>query len=279
MSVKDEYLRFKTDNRLNTRLFDHRTLLQSFLRDRLESIWDEKPRFSNGGLLHNHMTRFAIGFAYYDCRPSEFCRTHCYGLALAGAFDYNMFRLAVLTSESLRTGDPRFLGPLSKQLRNLKCVKVGHWGDAVLEQVPVVAKLVKENPNTTFWWYTRKQEIALEANKCDLPNLRAYLSLDPTTDYPASSEYPYGITYFFGDGLRHARHQDILEDRRLVALFAYKRGRSIENPGDYGVGSHPKLCEEKRLVVSGAKTSEMCLSCVGRCRFRAPDLSDEQQNA
>ncbi len=276
MNVKDEYLRFKADNKLKTGRFEDRVLLQKFLRDRLEVIWGENPCFSNGGLLRNYMTQFAIGFAYYDCRPSEFCRTHCYGLALAGAFDYNMFRLGVLTSESLKTGDPRFLTPLSESLKKLECVKIGHWGDAVLEQVPVVTSLVAETPNTTFWWYTRKQEIALAVNECNQPNLRAYLSLDPTTEYPAYSEYPYGITYFFGDGLRHARHQNILDDDRLIALFARKRGRSIEDPEDYGVKSHPKLCEEKRLALSGAKTNEMCLSCVGRCRFRTPQTGTKQ---
>lgn len=268
MSIKDEYLSFKAENNLKTGLFEDRVLLQNFLRERLEDIWNENPQFSHGGLLRNHMTRFAIGFAYYDCQPSNFCKVHCYGLPLAGPFDYNMLRLGVISSESLKTNDQRFLKPISERLKRLDCLKIGHWGDAVLEQIPVLASLIAANPNTTFWWYTRKQEIAQAANECGLSNLRAYLSLDPTTRYPSYKEYPYGITYFFGNGLRHDKHQEILEDHRLVALFTRKRGRSIEEPQNYGVESHPKLCEEKRLLVLRAKTDEMCLSCIGRCRFR-----------
>jgi hypothetical protein len=65
MSVKDEYLDFKTAKGLKTRCFADRVLLQKFLKDRIEDIWAEKPNFSNGGLLRNYMTRFAIGFAYW----------------------------------------------------------------------------------------------------------------------------------------------------------------------------------------------------------------------
>ena len=72
MSVKNEYLTFKSDQGLKTGRFEDRVLLQKFLRDRIEDIWGEKPQFSNGGLLKNHMTGFAIGFAYYDCRPTAF---------------------------------------------------------------------------------------------------------------------------------------------------------------------------------------------------------------
>jgi len=267
MSVKDDYLKFKADNDLKTNRFKDRVLLQEFLRDRLGDIWRENPSFNNNGLFCNYMTQLAIGFAYYDCRPSQFCKTRCYGLPIAGIHDYYMLRLGVITSESLKTGDPRFLKPLFKGVKNLKCLKIGHWGDAVLEQIPSVARLVAANSATTFWWYTRKQEIAQAVNECDLPNLRAYLSLDPTTKYPSCSEYPYGITYFFGDCLRHPRHQEVLSDPRLVALFPLKRGKSVENPGAYGVESHPKLCEEKRFLAMGFKKDDMCLHCVGRCRY------------
>lgn len=278
MSVMHEYLSFKAENRLNTRVFGDRVRLQRFLRDRLDGIWSERPKFSNGGLLRNYMTGFALGFAYYDCRPTKFCELRCYGLPLAGAFDYNMLRLGVITSESLKTGDPRFLEPLSERLKHLQYLKIGHWGDAAPEQIPVITNLVTQHSNTTFWWYTRKQEIAKAVNDYRLPNLRAYLSLDPNTCYPSSANYPYGITYFFGDGLRHEKHEEILRDRRLVALFVQKKGASLEDPLDYGVESHPKLCEEKRLVISGVETHEMCLSCVGRCRYGTPGEIAEQED-
>ncbi len=267
MSVKDEYLSFRTQNNLKTSNFDDRVILQEFLRDRLEDIWRGKPKFSNGGLLSNYMTRLALGFAYYDCRPSTFCKTRCYGLPISGMHDYYMLRLGVITSESLKTGDPRYLQPLSKKIKTLKCLKIGHWGDAVLGQVPIIAKLVKEHPNTVFWWYTRKKEIALAANEFDLPNLRAYLSLDPSSDYPSSNEYPFGITYLFGEGLYHNNREDILADNRLVAIFPLKKGSSIEDPGTYGIASHPQICGEKRFLTLGTKGYEMCLSCIGRCRY------------
>lgn len=267
MSVKDEYLSFKSDNRLETGRFEDRVLLQRFLRDRIEEIWSENPRFSNGGLFSNYMTRLAIGFAYYDCWPSAFCKVRCYGLPISGIHDYFMLRLGVITSESLKTGDQRYLKPLSEQLRTLRYLKIGHWGDAVLEQIPVVARLAAANQNTHFWWYTRKKEIALAVNEYSLPNLRAYLSLDPTTNYPSYTEYPYGITYLFGDHSRHERHEHILTDNRLVALFPLKRGTSVEDPQDYGVESHPKLCEEKKFLALGSKRHDMCLSCIGRCRY------------
>ena len=272
MSIKDEYVRFKLDKKLDPGLFEHRVRLQDFLKERLEAIWAEGPQFTHGGLVKNRMTGFAIGFAYYDCRPSAFCRTRCYGLPLAGLFDYNMLRLAVLTSESLKTGDQRFLKPLAERLQGMENVKIGHWGDAVPEQVSVMAKLVADNPCTTFWWYTRKKEIALQANRCDLPNLRAYLSLDPTTEFPSFSEYPFCITYFVADGQCHAEHARILEDPRLVAVFLRKKGASIEDPRLYGVESHPKLYLEKKLRAQGKDKDTVCLSCAGRCRFQRAKL-------
>jgi hypothetical protein len=271
MSVKEEYLSFKTANNLKTNIFEDRVKLQRFLKSRLENIWSEKPKFTNGGLFNNYMTRLAIGFAYYDCRPTSFCKVRCYGLPISGINDYYMFRLAVITSEFLKTGDPRYLRPLSEKLSNLSYVKIGHWGDAVLEQVPVIANIAKEKPNVTFWWYTRKIEIAKAANEhandLNLHNLRAYLSLDPDTNYPSSKEYPYGITYFVGDFRRHEKHQDILNDHRLVAIFPKKKGGSVEDPKYYGVETHPKLCEEKKFLALGSKGHEMCFSCIGRCRF------------
>ena len=161
MSVKEEYLSFKAANNLKTNIFEDRVKLQRFLKGRLEKIWSEGRKLTNGGLFNNHMTRLAMGFAYYDCRPTSFCKARCYGLPIGGGYDYNMLRLAVITSESLKEpGDPRYLRPLSEKLFNLRYVKIGHWGDAVLEQVPVIAKIAKEKPNVTFWWYTRKIEIA-----------------------------------------------------------------------------------------------------------------------
>jgi hypothetical protein len=230
MKVQDEYLSFKVDNGLKLNKFEDRVLLQKFLRDRLEDIWDENPKFSNGGLFKNYMTRLALGFAYYDCRPSTFCKSRCYGLPIGGIYDFFMLRLGVITSESLKTGDPRYLKPLSKKLRTLRYLKIGHWGDAVQEQIPVIANLAAENHGTNFWWYTRKLEIALAVDECRLPNLRAYLSLDPTTKYPSYEEYPYGITYFLGDSRRHERHAEILADQRLVAIFPLKKGKSVEDP-------------------------------------------------
>ena len=268
MSVKKEYLLFKAQNGLRTNNFNDRVILQKFLRDRLDDIWREKLKFSNGGLLSNYMTHLAIGFAYYDCRPSSFCKTRCYGLPISGIHDYYMLRLGVITSESLKSGDPRYLEPLSKSIKTLKYLKIGHWGDAVLEQVPIIARLVKENPNTNFWWYTRKKEIASAANERELPNLRAYLSLDPSTDYPSHSEYPFGITYLLGQGLCHNNHEDILADTRLVAIFPLKKGKFIEDPENYGVANHPKLCEEKKLLSQlGSKGHEICLSCAGHCKY------------
>ncbi len=267
MSVKDEYIRFKNDKNLKTHIFEHRVLLQRFLKDRLDAIWRENPKFSNGGLFKNHMTRFAIGFAYYDCKPSNFCKKRCYGLPISGINDYFMFRLAVITSESLKTGDRRYLIPLMAKLNSLEYLKIGHWGDAVLEQIPVIAKLAELSPATTFWWYTRKQEIALAVNDRRLPNLRAYLSLDPSTDYPSSKEYPYGITYLLGDSLLHKRHEDILSDNRLVAVFPLKKGNNVEDPIKYGIRHHNKLCIEHSCSIRGFKGNNMCMLCEGRCRY------------
>ncbi len=114
MSLKDIYLSHRKKYGLKTRVFGDRVELQKFLRDHLNDIWNEKPTFTNGGLFKNQMTGFALGFAYYDCKPSQFCKTRCYGLPIAGINDYYMLRLAVISSESLKTKDPRFLNALSK---------------------------------------------------------------------------------------------------------------------------------------------------------------------
>jgi hypothetical protein len=90
------------------------------------------------------------------------------------------------------------------------------------------------------------------------------------TEYPVEGDYPYGLTYLFGDGMKHANHFDILQDRRLVALFPLKIGRHIEDPEKLGVGDDPHLCLEKRLSAqSDIDAKEFCLSCLGRCNFSA----------
>jgi len=273
MSIKDEYLAFRNTRGLKTSKFKDRVELQQFIKGRLNEIWREKPKFQNGGLLSNYMTRYAIGFAYYDCRPTEFCRERCYGLPLSDMYDYFMLRLGVITSEAFKTGDRRFISLVEDTVRdhNLKCLKIGHWGDAVPEQVPHIVDMVKRLPETITWWYTRKKEIATAVNKYRLPNLRAYLSLDPDPRcaYPDEEEYPFGITYLVGDGLRHPHHDDILNDERLVALFVLKKGRHVENPENYpGVAYHPKLCIEKEnLAESGKKTDGICLMCSARCNY------------
>ena len=266
MSVKNEYLDFKQENCLNPASFTDRVKLQAFLRNHLEEIWEENPSFTNSGLFKNHMTGLAIGFAYYDCAPSSFCKTRCYGLTVAGIYEYFMLRLGVLTSESLKSADPRFLRPLSAKVRTLECLKIGHWGDAVPAQVPVLAKVAETNPRTAFWWYTRKREVAVAVNRYDLKNFHAYLSLDPSTSYPSYNEYPWGFTYFCGDGQQHICHEDILNDPRLVAIFLLKKRGRIETPSNQRLLSHPKLCAEKSLELDKHRRENMiCRTCVGRC--------------
>ncbi len=270
MNVKDEYLQFKISRDLKTGNFKDRVILQELLKSRLELIWDEEPKFSNGGLLSNYMTRYAIGFAYYDCEPSSFCKRKCYGLPISGLHDYYMLRLGVITSESLKTKDIRFIRILENKLRelNLRVLKIGHWGDAVLKQVPNMVEIVNNFPNTKFWWYTRKINVAIAANEYKLRNLKVYLSLDPNTHYPSYKEYPFGITYLFGEEIFHKNHDEILKDDRLVAIFPLKKGKSIESPSKYKILNHPKICIEKKLKEElGEKGNEICLFCSERCNY------------
>ena len=109
MSVKDEYLDFRNNQGLKTSIFEDRVKLQYFIKDNLPEILRGKPKFQNGGLLSNYMTRYAIGFAYYDCRPTRFCQKRCYGLPIAGMHDYFMLRLGVITSEAFKNGDEGFI--------------------------------------------------------------------------------------------------------------------------------------------------------------------------
>lgn len=271
MSIKDEYLSFRNEKGLRPEKFDDRVELQLFLRDRLPRIWNEHGSFSYGGLFTNYMTGYAIGFAYYDCKPSDFCKSRCYGLPLSGLRDYYLLRLGVLSSEALKTGDLRYMNPLREHLRkkNLKILKIGHWGDAVLSQLPHIAQIADEFPKIIFWWYTRKKEIAIEANNLGLPNLKCYLSIDPTLDLPSKFEYPYGITYFLGDGYFHREHESILKDDRLVAIFTLKRMKFVEDPALSGTTDHPKLCLEKLFRANiGTKGISMCSSCIGRCHYQ-----------
>ncbi len=181
-----------------------------------------------------------------------------------------MLRLGVLTSEAFKTADARFITVLKRQLQGLDqpAIKIGHWGDATLEQVPNVASFAGEFPKISFWWYTRKIEIATLVNRLGQKNLRSYLSLDPTTHFPSASEYPFGITYLFGHGSFHCEHDTILADERLVAVFPLKKGHVIEDPAMNGIADHPKLCEEKRwLATHYTKGDTLCLSCSSRCNF------------
>ncbi len=184
--------------------------------------------------------------------------------------DYNMLRLGVMTSESLKKGDARFLGPLRNAIRvkKLRCLKIGHWGDAVPEQIPAIEELVKGLPDVVCWWYTRKQEIAIAVNELNIPNLRTYLSLDPFTKYPSHEDYPFGFTYLFGDGELHPKHEQMLSDERLVALFTLKKGRTVEDPSRYGLSKHPKICEARKSSAEHGKKGQLvCLSCKNRCNF------------
>lgn len=151
MGVKEEYLAYRKRENLSTRRFEDRVVLQRFLRDRLDEMWEENPKFSHGGLFSNDMAGLALGFAYYDCEPTPFYKTRRYGLPSADVFDFNMFRLAVITSEALKTVDSRYLDRLLAVTERLKCLKIGHWGDAVPAQIPTIAEVARRNPHTTCW--------------------------------------------------------------------------------------------------------------------------------
>jgi hypothetical protein len=182
-----------------------------------------------------------------------------------------MLRLSVVTSESLKSDDKRYRDALIRELAkgHLQCLKIGHWGDAVSEQVPHIAEIVESFPSITFWWYTRKKEVALSVNQLGLKNLRAYLSLDPNTLYPTSAMYPFGITYLYGENIFHEDHDQIIKDARLVAIFSLKKGKVPKDPDDAGLASHPRICIEKKWKAEKHKRGElMCLSCRGRCNFR-----------
>jgi len=272
MSVEEDYKDYKKQLALRPYDFHDRQKLQLFLRSRLDEIWREGFTFSKGGLFRNYMTRYALGFAYYDCRPSSFCKEKCYGLRLGGPYDFNMLRLSVVTSESLKTGDSRYINAVIQQLKKepLECLKIAHWGDAVPKQIPNVAEIVRMFPSMTFWWYTRKEEIAMQVNQLGMKNLRAYLSLDPDpeTRYPNSDEYPYGITYVCGENHKHPRHKDIIHDIRLVAIFSLKRGKAVEDPVKMELANHPRICIEKKQKAQTHRRGEfLCLACRGRCNF------------
>lgn len=277
MRVQEEYIEKKKREGLAVFNFEDRSYLQSFLRTKLPQIWEERTSFAHAGLFLNSMTGYAIGFAYYDCRPSRLCKRWCYGLKIAGVFDYYMLVLGVLTSEALKTGDSRYLSVLIPRVKRLRWLKIGHWGDAVLEQVPVLAAVARECSSTACWWYTRKIEIATAVNELGLPNLHAYLSLDPSTAYPSVSDYPFGLTYVFGDGLRHPEHDRILADARLTAIFLLKHGGKVQNPDDDRILHHPKLCREKLASLAGPCPRGVCLSCSGRCNYRPEDMPESPQ--
>jgi hypothetical protein len=270
MAIKEDYIAYKQRHGLRTDDFNDRVKLQLFLRDRIDELWREGPGFFSGGLLKNYMTGYALGFAYYDCRPTPFCKSKCYGLPLAGGFDFNMFRLSVITSESLKSGDKRYKNAVIRELTKLQleCLKIGHWGDAVPKQVSHVAEIVEPFPSMTCWWYTRKKQVAIAVNQLGLPNLRAYLSLDPDTEYPTVDEYPYGFTYLYGDDVLHENHDDIIGDERLVAIFSLKKGQKVEDPDNVELGNHLRICIEKKWKARSHKKGELlCLRCQGRCNF------------
>lgn len=256
--IKKTYLEHKRANGLDPSRFQDRKKLQLFLAEHIEELWREHHGFSRGGLYDNKMTGAALGFAYYDCRSTAFCSKWCYGLPLSGPYEYNMLRLGVMMSEGLKTHDERLLKPLRQQIRGMTHLKVGHWGDATPEQVPVLLQLAEDNPKTTFWWYSRRREVVLLVNQSGRRNMKAYLSLDPDTKYPKRADYPFGFTYVFGDGRCHPHHGEILADDRLVAVFSLKRGKTAEPPID-----HPMMCPAK---AAGSEADDgVCLTCAGRC--------------
>jgi hypothetical protein len=208
-------------------------------------------------LSTNRKTAVSINLPVRNCRPTRRCAAACY--ACEGPIAWkNSIRKALAVDAALRKGE---IEGLTWECRMLQGVRLCGSGDMTLDHVPAVLKLAEACPETIFWGFTRRREVA-EAINGRYVNLSVIVTFDATS--PEGELRGYAGPLAFGPRMP----RDIVpDDPRIVVVFPeHHAGRTIAN-----VPEHPKDCPATR----GMNRRHACQRC-RRC-WRPYEALDKKE--
>jgi len=208
-------------------------------------------------LSTNRKTAVSINLPVRNCKPTRRCAAACY--ACEGPIAWkNSIRKALAVDAALRKGE---IEGLVWECRMLQGVRLCGSGDMTLDHVPAVIRLAEACPDTTFWGFTRRREVA-EAINGGHVNLSVIVTFDATS--PEGELRGYEGPAAFGP--RTSR--DIVpDDQRIMVVFPeHHAGRTIAN-----VPEHPKDCPATR----GMNRRHACQRC-RRC-WRPYEALDKKE--
>jgi len=208
-------------------------------------------------LSSNHKTAVSINLPVRNCRPTRRCMAACY--ACEGPISWrNSIRKALEVDAALRKGE---IEGLIWECRMLQGVRLCGSGDMTLDHVPAVLKLAEACPDTTFWGFTRRREVA-EAVNGRQANLTLIVTFDATSPEGGLQGYEGPLAF----GPRTPRDK-VPDDKRIMVVFPeHHAGHTIPN-----VPAHPKDCPATR----GMDRRHACQRC-RRC-WRPHDALDRKE--
>jgi hypothetical protein len=211
-------------------------------------------------LSTNRKTVVSINLPVRNCRPTRRCAAACY--ACEGPIAWkNSIRKALAVDAALRRGE---IEGLIWECRMLQGVRLCGSGDMTTEHTPAILKLAEACPDTTFWGFTRRREVAEAINgRCS--NLSLILTFDITS--PKGRLRGYDGPLAFGP---RGPSDGVPDDPRIVVIFPeHHAGRTIAD-----IPEHPKDCPATR----GMDRHHVCQRC-GRCwkPFEAMRVASERK--
>jgi hypothetical protein len=194
-------------------------------------------------LSTNRKTAVSINLPVRNCRPTRRCMAACY--ACEGPIAWrNSIRKALAVDVALRAGQ---VEGLIWECRMLQGVRLCGSGDMTLDHVPAVVKLAEACPDTTFWGFTRRREVAEGVNG-RYSNLSLIVTFDATS--PDRELVGYKGSLAFGP---RRPSDEVPDDPRIIVVFPeHHNGRTIP-----GVAAHPKDCPATR----GMNRHHACQRC------------------
>ncbi len=210
-------------------------------------------------LSGNKKTGVSINLPLTNCRPSIRCAETCYameGFIAAG----NSIRRTLAVDRLFRTGEG--MDRLIEECKQQDNVRLNGIGDFVTEHIVQLYRLAWACPDTIFWGFTRKQEIARMVNGTSYDNLSIILSWDASHRAGHVKGYKGPLAY------GPVKPEDkIPDDPRIIVVFPEHHGRGPTG----NVEPHKKDCPAVRTT-----NPDLKYDACGRCRrcFKPHDVKD-----
>ncbi len=164
-------------------------------------------------LSTNRKTAVSINLPVRNCKPTRRCAAACY--ACEGPIAWtNSVRKALAVDAALRKGE---IEGLIWECRMLQGVRLCGSGDMTLDHVPAVLRLAEACPDTTFWGFTRRREVA-EAVNGQQADLSLIVTFDATS--PDRELQGYEGPLAFGPSTPRDKVPD---DQRIIVVFPSPR--------------------------------------------------------